>query len=381
MIQRQKNSSIPLTDYMFRKAGSRKIPLSGTFELTPMCNFACRMCYVRKTAEDVKKSPRAMLSTKRWLEIAREAYDAGMLYLLLTGGEPTLRSDFWELYEKFVKMGFLVSVNTNGSLLDEKAVLRLKELPPRRINITLYGANDETYERLCQAKHVYAKVDRAITELKSAGVQVKLNCSLTPYNVCDLEKLIAYAKERELILDVASYMFPPIRRDASLTGQNERFSPEESAFYRLKTFRLQQGEERYREFLSNILRGSVPPPGLDEGCIDPLDGQIRCRAGKASFWITWDGFMTPCGMMNEPKIEMQNRSFMESWQELSAVSERITLSGVCGKCSNIELCHSCAAMAQAETGSATGIPTYLCETVQAMKKIAEEETRKIVIEK
>lgn len=81
---------------MFHKAGIGKIPLSGTFELTPLCNFACRMCYVRKTAEDVKNSPRPMLTLNQWMKIAEETYEAGTLYLLLTGGEPTLLPEFWK---------------------------------------------------------------------------------------------------------------------------------------------------------------------------------------------------------------------------------------------------------------------------------------------
>lgn len=369
----QRRSPVPLTDLMFNKASRRKIPLSGTFELTPMCNFSCRMCYVRKTASEVKASSRPMMTFEQWMKIARNAFDAGMLHLLLTGGEPTSWPDFWKLYENLVYMGLLVSINTNGSMLDDESVERLKALPPRRINITLYGSSNETYERLCGVKNVFEKVDRAIGRLKDAGIQIKLNCSLTPYNVGDLETMIAYAQKRELILDVASYMFPPIRRNAAMTGKNDRFTPKEAAFYRLKTFHLQNGDERYKEFLENILNGSVPPPGLDENCLDPVDGQIRCRAGRACFWITWDGWMEPCGVMSSPKIDVTKQEFEEAWKRLTEVSGKIRLSGVCGKCPNLELCHSCAAMAQTETGSVSGIPVYLCESIQEMKKLAEKE--------
>lgn len=369
----QKQSSIPLTDWIFNKASSKKIPLSGTFELTPLCNFSCRMCYVRKTAADVKTSPRPMMTLEQWMQIAEEAFDAGMLHLLLTGGEPTIWQDFWKLYDYLIRMGFLVSINTNGSMLDDEAIELLTELPPRRVNITLYGACDETYERLCGVKGAFSRVDWAITMLKNAGVQVKLNCSLTPYNVCDLESMVAYAQEKKLILDIASYMFPPIRRDSSMIGINDRFTPKESAFYRLKAFQLQNEDKRYKEFLQSILKGSVLPPGLDENCIDPLDGQVRCRAGKASFWITWDGWMSPCGMMNSPRIDTVGQTFAETWEALTKVTDAIRLSGVCGKCPNLELCHSCAAMAQTETGSVFGIPTYLCESVQAMKELAKKE--------
>lgn len=363
----------PLTDYIFYKADNAGIPLSGTFELTPLCNFSCRMCYVRKTAKEVRDSKRPMMTLDQWLTLAEEACDAGMLYLLLTGGEPTAWPDFWKLYEELIHMGLLVSINTNGSKLDDAAIQKLIQLPPRRVNLTLYGADDSTYENLCQVKNMFSKVDHSIHELLDAGIQVKLNCSLTPFNADDLEKLVAYAQERGLILDIATYMFPPLRRDESMVGSNERFTPEQAARYRLKAYQLQYGEEKYISFLRSIQNGSVAPPGLEEGCVDPVDGKIRCRAGKSSFWVTWDGWMTPCGMMTDPKMEIQDRSFRDVWQEVMEASHRIELSGVCGKCPNMQLCHACAAMAQTETGRFSGIPSYLCETVKEMKQLAEEQ--------
>lgn len=368
----RKQSPIPLTDYMFNKASAQKIPLSGTFELTPLCNFSCRMCYVRKSAVEVKASPRPMMTLEQWLQIAKDAVSNGMLYLLLTGGEPTLWPGFWELYEALIHMGCLVSINTNGSLLDDAAIERLCALPPRRINVTLYGTSDDTYARLCGAQGVFSKVDQAIMKMKTAGLQVKLNCSLTPYNACDLESMVAYAQERELILDVASYMFPPTRRDPSMVGTNDRFTPEQSAYYRLHTFRLQFGDEKYKTFLTQLLNDCVPR-GLDDNLVDPEDGCIRCRAGKASFWITWDGWMSPCGMMNTPKADVAEQSFQAAWQSITEACDGIHLSGICGKCPSQEVCHACAAMAQTETGSVTGVPRYLCECLQAMKQLAKEE--------
>ena len=89
---------------------------------------------------------------------------------------------------------------------------RLAEHPPTRINITLYGAGNETYEALCGRSGMFDRVDRAITLLRQAGILVKLNCSLTPHNAGDLEGIVSYAAERDLILEVNTYMFPPLRR-------------------------------------------------------------------------------------------------------------------------------------------------------------------------
>ena len=145
-----------LSDHLYSKAAFRRIPLSGTFELSPLCNFACRMCYVRKTAAEVRAHHRPMLDYDDWLRIAREAKEQGMLFLLLTGGEPLLWPRFWELYDQLVDMGMLVAINTNGSLIDEAAIARFRQRPPRRVNITLSTAAAMPPTKLCAASRVYS---------------------------------------------------------------------------------------------------------------------------------------------------------------------------------------------------------------------------------
>lgn len=102
-------------------------------------------------------------------------------------------------------------------------------------------------------------------------------------------------------------------------------------------------------------------------------GRIRCRAGTSTFWITWDGYMTPCGMMPEPEVDMQELDFTEAWRNLLEVSSKLHTSSVCEKCPNQSMCHSCAAMAYAETGMTSEVPTYLCKMIDAMKKLADKE--------
>lgn len=371
----ESNAVRNLSEYLAHKAIYRKIPLSGTFELSPVCNFSCKMCYVRKTLQEVQNSPRHILSLNDWLGIAREAKDAGMLYLLLTGGEPLLWPDFWALYEELVDMGFLVSINTNGSLIDGTAINRFRKRPPQKINITLYGANDETYRALCGVDNVFTKVDNAICGLLNARISVKINCSLTPTNAADLDWIVDYAKARDTKLTIATYMFPPIRRDSTRIGKNERFTPQENAYYLLRYLEKDRGSEAYQQYLKSIAEGCTDPPGLDESCIDPIDGKIRCRAGRSTFWITWDGWMTACGMMPEPKVDLKKESFDRAWKTLTEMSEAIQLSGVCGNCPNANICHSCAAIACAETGKTSGIPTYMCKFSQEMQRIACEKLK------
>ena len=83
--------------FISMKARYKNIPVSGTFELTPLCNLDCKMCYVHLTANQLKKEER-LLSVDEWKKIIRQAVDAGMMYAVLTGGECLTYYGFKEIY-------------------------------------------------------------------------------------------------------------------------------------------------------------------------------------------------------------------------------------------------------------------------------------------
>ena len=112
-----------------KEAYKQKIPLQGTFELTARCNFNCNMCYVHLKEDQISKIGRE-LTNEEWLEIARQAKEAGMLYLTLTGGEVFIRPEFKELYIELSKMGFLIQIFSNGYMIDESVMEWLREYPP-----------------------------------------------------------------------------------------------------------------------------------------------------------------------------------------------------------------------------------------------------------
>ena len=348
------------TEYLYRKAAAAGSPLSGTFELTPVCNMDCKMCYVRMSRQD-QASVAPLAEAAHWLDLAREARDAGMLYLLLTGGEPLLHPEFRQIMEGLHKLGLLVSINSNGTLIDEAFVAWLKNCPPVRINISLYGASDETYGRLCGNPQGFTQVTQAIRLLKDAGISVKLNCSLTPSNAKDLPQIVAFAKENGLILQVATYMFPPVRKDGQLVGKNHRFSPEEAAYYAAYADYLQFGKEY---LLAQDSKCPIPSDPEDT-CFEGGDG-IRCRAGKCSFWITWQGNMLPCGMFPaEQSPNVFHASFADAWTQTKQYAEAIRLPAQCAGCSAKDSCRACAAMVITESGCFDKVPKYRCDMLHA----------------
>ena len=348
------------TEYLYRKATAAGIPLSGTFELTPVCNMDCKMCYVRLSRQ-AQEAIAPLADAEKWLQLAQTAKEAGMLYLLLTGGEPFLHPQFREIMEGLHRKGLIITLNSNGTMIDESTVRWLKNCPPVRINISLYGASNETYGRLCGNPKGFTQVTEAIRLLKDAGISVKLNCSLTPYNAADLPQMVAFSKENDLVLQVATYMFPPIRKDGAMTGKNDRFSPEEAAYYMAYADYLTLGAERFA-----AQEGNCPVPAdLEDLCSDLGDG-VRCRAGRCSFWITWQGDMTPCGMFPaEGSPNVFENSFAESWELVKEKTAEIRLPAKCAACSAKDTCHACAAMVITESGCFDKVPRYRCDMIHA----------------
>ncbi|MCD7760181.1 MAG: radical SAM protein [Clostridiales bacterium] len=365
----------PITEYLHRKASRLLSPLSGTFELTPVCNMSCRMCYVRMTKQE-QEAIRPLRTAEEWLRLGETAKERGMLYLLLTGGEPFSRPDIREIMEGLHRMGLLITVNSNATLITEKTVKWLKEVPPVRMNITLYGASDATYADLCRNPRGFTQVTRAIHLLKDAGIPIKINCSVTPYNAHDLEAIFAFCEREGLIVQATSYMFPPLRRDASMVGQNDRFDPEEAAAYSAKIEYLSNGRERFLQHIEDEdLTGLAADQ--DSDCQEIEGEGIHCRAGKCSFWVTWDGRLLPCGMLpGKGNADVFQVGFDEAWRRATQEAAAIRLPAKCTNCKNKEICRPCAASVLTETGTYCNAPEYRCRMAeaypQAAKRLAEQ---------
>ena len=362
-----------LTDYFMNKASIGQIPLSGTFELSPICNFNCKMCYVHRKKAELESMGKEILPPSFWIELAQKAYEKGLLYLLITGGEPFLYPGFKEVYEAVSKIGLVISINTNGSLITEEWVEYLKQNPPSRINITLYGASDVMYEKMCGVKNGYTRATRAILMLKEAGINVKLNTSLIPTNKEDIEEIIKFSDEHNIVLEAATYMFPQIRIDIDNKGHNTRFSAEEMAEVDIKIHELLWGKDKHKIYTDMIKERKCIIPGMDEPCKYAEGREIPCRAGTAAFWTTWEGDITPCGMLPVPRISLLEHDFNDAWKLLVEETSKIRLAPECKECECIDICHSCAGMTYAENAEFSKPPKYLCEYTKAIVNICKEK--------
>lgn len=345
-----------------RRCAGLGIPVSGTFELTPRCNLQCKMCYIRLTPAEMAAVGRE-LTAEEWLKLAKDAREAGMTFLLITGGEPTLRRDFCEIYEALAQMGFSISINTNGTLLTPELRALWHRLPPAQVNVTLYGVSREDYQNLCSNPDAFDAVIDGVNWLRSEGILVHLNTTMTPFNRAHWQELEALAKSLSTELRMTTYCFPPVRREScGVCGEFSRLSPKEAAGLAVRDFWYREGTEAVRKRVAELDRVPQNSCMLDEG--EP----IQCMAGRSQFWIAWDGRMSPCGMLDQPAAHtFDGGSFAQCWEALKEETRKIRLCPDCAACEQRFTCLNCAAVTYAETGRFDGKPEYMCQYNEAYR--------------
>lgn len=354
-----------IATFLHRKGAMLGLPIAGNFELTARCNFNCPMCYVHMGADEVEKKGKE-LTAKQWIDLARCAKDMGMVFVLLTGGEPFIRPDFFEIYHEMKQMGLLISINTNGSLLKGEVLDKLLADPPFRMNISLYGGSNDTYRKMCGLP-AFDTVLGNIKTLKEAGVDVCINLSITGFNCDDLEKIHKISESLNIHVRASSYMYPPIRVDEKSYGKNQRLSSLEAAKYSVLWDKLRFNEEEFSMRRENMIRLLKVD---DDSCpLDDVGDGVRCRAGSTSFWMTWDGRMLPCGMLPGPEAYPLEVGFEKAWEEIRTKTKEIHTPSKCLSCKYKDVCSVCAAVCVTETGKFDGVPEYVCEMTENIVKI------------
>ena len=354
---------------IMKEATKQRVLIGTSFELLPVCNFNCRMCYIRMDMEQVRQNG-GLKTYEEWIELAKELREAGVLFLLLTGGEVFLYPHFRELYEALYDMGFVITINTNGTLINEEIVQWLKQRLPKCVSISLYGASDETYEALCGRKGMFTRVDRAAKLLMENGIRIEFKTILSPLNAHDLEACWTYVRNMGVFYETDPYAFPPSRK--LVEEQIVRFTPEETAECRFVNNRLtQSGEDYVRNIVGYLIKYEETKnlPGND------LYG-FTCGATRSSCWITWQGHMTPCAMLEAPYTLPFEQGFLPAWEELKRVCDEILMSSDCSHCDKREVCTTCPAANFAESGSFQKKSEYHCrmteKTLEDMYRMVDE---------
>lgn len=364
-----------LEEMLLAQAGEKRIPMNGSIELLPLCNMNCDMCYVRLSREEMEQQGR-LRTAEEWLEIGKQMKDAGVLFLLLTGGEPFLYPEFREVYLGLQKTGMILTINTNGTLIDEDWAEFLGKHKPRRVNITLYGADDETYRDLCHYPEGFQKTINGIKLLRRHNIDVKIGGSLTKANQEDVLKLIDIGNDLDIPVRIDTYMLPATRERNKPYNQQSRLDPVRAAQVRIQCLKAEMGEELFPQYIEQTLAKieelSSKAEISEESC------HMSCLAGKCSFTINWQGEMRPCVILSEPAVSVFEVGFDAAWKYITTETDKILLNSKCASCEMRPLCRTCAACALLEAGSYDAVPEYMCQYAEESLRLLRLEKEKIV---
>lgn len=350
----------------------KRLPINGTFELTGRCNLSCKMCLVRVDQKRIAELGYRERSADEWIHMAEQAAGAGTLSLLLTGGEVMIRPDFCEIYEAIAKMGFILTVYTNATMVTDRVMELFRKYPPHKIGVTMYGASNETYARLCRCKDGYDRFKEGLKRLAALPSHLDMRTTIVKENIGDLSEMRAFVKENfgeQQTLHISRTIVNRIR-DGVACPKESRLSPEDNIeliYPGLREFR-----DKFREDPS-----AFKPPDRARLILrhrTPGDGYLfqNCGAGIREYTINWAGRMYACELLDQGYTEPFEDGFETAWQHLTEQYPQGKKIRQCVECRYSAFCEACPAVRLAETGSWFGVPEYICEETKYIYQLLED---------
>ena len=355
---------IEIQDFtLWDKLKEKRMLLSFELELTARCNNNCRHCYINLPAGD-RKARDKELSLEEIRDIAEEAASMGALWCLLTGGEPLLRGDFSEIYLMLKKMGFLLSVFTNATLVSNEHIRLFKKYPPRDIEVTLYGATRDTYERVTRRPGTFDAFMHGLDLLLGSGVKVRLKAMALRSNMHEMEAIARFCRER--------------------TKDYYRFDPQLHLRFDRDPVRNQEiMDERLtsEEFVALERSDEKRFGALKKDCDTFINSEFahfrcgclfHCGAGNGSFNVSYEGLYRLCSSLCHPDCvyDLKKGSIRDAWENhvpkvRAMQSESREFREKCRKCPIINLCMWCPALSYLETGELDTPVDYFCRVAHA----------------
>jgi MoaA/NifB/PqqE/SkfB family radical SAM enzyme len=333
---------------MAERAIDQRIPLNGSIAMTHRCHLRCVHCYLGSERHESPASGEQ--DSAFWRSVIDQIAEAGCLNLLITGGEPLLRSDFAELYSRACQRGMLVTVFTNGTLIDERIVELFDQVSPELIEVTLYGATAEIYEQVTGVAGSYRRCLDNVDALLARGTRVGLKTMVLRENRHEIQAMRQMAAERGLSFRIDAALFPC--RDGCTTPLDHRIPADEA-------IALEMEDEK-------LLRETVGYFQRRHGEL-PTDRLFTCMAGLTSFHVDPQGTLLPCLMVGTHRFDLRAGSFADGWKGALAgfQDQEIPPGYECHCCDKRFLCQACPAQAGMETGSPHRKAEYLCELGEA----------------
>lgn len=327
--------------FMEYKARMKAVPLRGTFELTPLCNLDCKMCYVHLTRRQLTRQLGSMLTGKQWCDIIRQAVEMGMMEATLTGGEALLHPDFDEILLFMEENHVGVNLKTNGLLLTEERVAFLKLHHLSSVQITLYGSDDETYEQV-SGRRCFATVRDAIERVRNAGIPLEVIVTPNRYGWGNLEKLVRFVDSLGVQYSVNPGLIKPLEETGRSDDDHDLTLDQYIQLNKL------MAELKGATLIPQCME-DIPRTG---GTVSERVEGMQCAAGRSVFSVTWSGRIHACRMLEKISLDGLSIPFAEAWQKINEAVKVYPFPRECVGCEFAMVCPLC--VIQHEYGAEPG---------------------------
>ena len=304
-----------------KQASSHPHLVHATVELTYGCNLRCVHCF---NPTHYAKGER---TTQEIFHTLDELVAEGCLWVGFTGGEIFTRRDSMEILWYAKKLGMVVSILTNATMITPVLADQIQALEPFLVEISVYGSNAETYEKVTGIRGSFQKFVTGMDLLIERRVTVLLKVVLMSINVHEFEEMWNFSTKRGVNCRVSTSIQP--KADGSKEPLAYRIDPERV----FEIWKKLSGETLRRKQLlaENVIREDIMEEGCNTSSEEPL---FQCACGKSNAAITPYGKMNLCVSMHHPQINLNEVSVHEAWQSLvDLVAQARPGSGYeCGTC-------------------------------------------------
>jgi radical SAM protein with 4Fe4S-binding SPASM domain len=340
-----------------------RAPFTAGIELTANCNLNCIHCYAKPsrghkdiTFDEIKALLESMTSQ-------------GLVELFYTGGEVFLRPDFEDIYLYTKRQGIIVSLLSNLTTLKQHHIDLFKEYPVSQISTTMYGASEDTYERVTGSKAAYRKFLSGIELLKTNNIPFEIKFIGMEQNIDDIQKVRKFVDELGVNLVVTFSIRPSYDLNKAPVGL--RVSAERAFEFDSTDHMRRAYLEDAAKTLFEIRQGIQEKKNqsrLEERCLYP------CDIARQFVFITSDCKMQGCATASVGAYDLRTGSFEEGWEYLKQefVEKKATEQYQCLSCDMIEYCDHCTARWVLEYGDPEKPDPFFCNIGRKRMKFIEE---------
>ena len=258
----------------------------------------------------------------------QQAIDAGMMYANLTGGECLTYPGFKELYLFLRERGVEVAILSNGLLMNEEMVGFLRENPPAGVQVTLYGASDDGYERVT-GQRAFGMVSGNLSRLKEADIPLRIADTPNAY-MTDGEDILRWLHENSLPYLINAGLMQPREDTGRKTG--DASLDIYTALMKLRMAQYGKNAEPYPD------PEGLPEPG---GKAEAAQCGVTCGAGRSGFAVDWQGGMRPCNTFPCEPQSVLGLGFAQAWKRTRETAANIARPVECEACAYKESCKHC----------------------------------------